>query len=299
MKKILFSKGFGIGMILLAIMLVTTQVFGDAGIALAKSDKVTLCQATGSESNPYTKVTVNVSSLGNGHGHSGVNDGDIIPPTPGTDFPNGQNWDATHQGIYNNNCNVPEPPHDVTICWQGQTLGVPASTLNNYPGYQLGACPPPVCQWDPAKLASDPTCVEPPPPACEWDPAKLASDPTCVEPPPPACQWDPSKLASDPTCVAPVTPPVLHTYCSDGNNVYVHDGQNPPVGATPDACVSAKPKPTYFSCRDDLRLMAKNWRFLEKGIQFWYRHKCWNSPAGDDYVRDAHGYRVQGNHGRH
>ncbi|MGH7245460.1 MAG: hypothetical protein ACREGI_00825 [Candidatus Levyibacteriota bacterium] len=56
---------------------------------------------------PYTTETVDISTLGDGHGNNGVNSGDIIPPTPNTDFPNGQNWNTNGQAIWNNNCNVP------------------------------------------------------------------------------------------------------------------------------------------------------------------------------------------------
>src|SRR4051812_33008150 len=73
------------------------------------ADKVTICHATASDSNPYNKQSVDISSLGDGHGTNGINAGDIVPPTPGTDFPNGNNWDTTGQAIYNNDCNVPGP----------------------------------------------------------------------------------------------------------------------------------------------------------------------------------------------
>ena len=77
--------------------------------ASAAAFTVTICHATKSATNPYIQETVAVASLGNGHGHNGVNPGDIVPPTPGTDFPNGNNWDATGQAIYNNGCKIPGP----------------------------------------------------------------------------------------------------------------------------------------------------------------------------------------------
>lgn len=83
--------------------------------ANAAATTVTICHATASTANPYVKITVAVASLGNGHGNNGVNPGDIIPPTPGTDFPNGNNWNTTGQAIYNNNCSIPTATPTPTI----------------------------------------------------------------------------------------------------------------------------------------------------------------------------------------
>lgn len=79
------------------------------------SEKVTICHATNSESNPYTSNNVNTSSVDeqnnrylNGHGN---HPNDIIPPftsPEGTYFP-GQNWDEEGQAIWNNGCKVPGP----------------------------------------------------------------------------------------------------------------------------------------------------------------------------------------------
>jgi hypothetical protein len=74
------------------------------------STKVPLCHATGSNSNPYTSLSVSYSSI-----LGGTNPGDIIPPFSyikngvNGSYP-GQNWDAAHQAIYNNGCKVPPPP---------------------------------------------------------------------------------------------------------------------------------------------------------------------------------------------
>ena len=77
------------------------------------SEKVRICHATASESNPYTSNTVDTSSVDeinnqylNGHGDH-VND--IIPPftsPDGTEFP-GLNWDEEGQEIWNNGCETP------------------------------------------------------------------------------------------------------------------------------------------------------------------------------------------------
>lgn len=56
-------------------------VLGFATVAGACPSKVTICHATASKTNPYVKITVDVASILNGHGHGygGVNSGDIIP----------------------------------------------------------------------------------------------------------------------------------------------------------------------------------------------------------------------------
>ena len=74
------------------------------------SHKVTICHATASESNPYVTITVDIASIvgDSGHGHSGVNAGDIIPAfdIDGISYA-GNNLDAAHQAILDNGCNVP------------------------------------------------------------------------------------------------------------------------------------------------------------------------------------------------
>jgi hypothetical protein len=119
---------------------ITVGALAASGLALmvssasqaTPSDKVTICHATASTTNPYTAPEVNTSSVDeeknqylNGHGdHTGpVFDpaggkdqpawGDIIPPfeSPiGTKFP-GYNWTEAGQAIYNNGCQpvIPTP----------------------------------------------------------------------------------------------------------------------------------------------------------------------------------------------
>jgi hypothetical protein len=101
-----------------------------AGTSVAGADpnKVTLCHATDSNTNPYVQVTVSSRSvqhkiLGpNGHGthtgqvwnptlkSQGIQWGDIIPPfdygNPVQHYP-GLNWDATGIAIWENGCNIP------------------------------------------------------------------------------------------------------------------------------------------------------------------------------------------------
>lgn len=116
-KSMKARRGFrlGVAVALLAGAGLTGLSFVTATSAVAKpsGDTVTICHATASSSNPYVQETVDLSSLGDGHGNSGVNPGDIIPPTPNTDFPSGNNWgdisglNATGEQIWNNGCAVP------------------------------------------------------------------------------------------------------------------------------------------------------------------------------------------------
>jgi hypothetical protein len=77
-------------------------------------DKIEICHATASDSNPYTTPEVSKSSIitldPNGHGTHGD---DIIPPftyikqgVPGS-YP-GQNWDAYGQAVYADDCDYPD-----------------------------------------------------------------------------------------------------------------------------------------------------------------------------------------------
>ena len=86
--------------------------FGSVGAcasvaSAAKSDpqKVTICHATASATNPYVQITVDIASVVGdaGHGHNGVNLGDIIPPIPTAGYA-GNNWD-TGAATWLNGCN--------------------------------------------------------------------------------------------------------------------------------------------------------------------------------------------------
>jgi hypothetical protein len=106
------------------------------------ADKVNICHATSSTSNPYTVNTIDVASVDaagpkylNGHGgHTGpvfdpanppASWGDIIPPftnpATGTTFP-GMNWPAG-EAIWSNRCKIPKPSPTPT-----QTSPTPTET---------------------------------------------------------------------------------------------------------------------------------------------------------------------------
>ena len=72
--------------------------------ASAGGERVTICHATGSATNPYVQITVSENAVREGRGHnrnSHQGGEDIIPPGP--DHP-GRNWDVAGQTIYGNGC---------------------------------------------------------------------------------------------------------------------------------------------------------------------------------------------------
>ncbi|MDL2363216.1 MAG: hypothetical protein QFB86_02445 [Patescibacteria group bacterium] len=72
-------------------------------------EKVTLCHATSSQTNPYVLITVAAAGAFNGHYNdpNGRHDGDIIPEFTykGTTYA-AQNFSPTNQAILKNNCNL-------------------------------------------------------------------------------------------------------------------------------------------------------------------------------------------------
>jgi hypothetical protein len=85
----------------------------------SSTDKQVICKATESDTNPYVKnIVANESIVKGGHGSSGINEGDIIPPFTynfgGNDYGNypGQNWTEKNQKFWANNC---EPTNTVLV----------------------------------------------------------------------------------------------------------------------------------------------------------------------------------------
>jgi hypothetical protein len=65
--------------------------------------KVTLCHATGSQHNPYVRITISVNGAYNGHlNHQ--DDRDIVPTFTYQGKQYFQNWDTNGKTIYNDNC---------------------------------------------------------------------------------------------------------------------------------------------------------------------------------------------------
>jgi uncharacterized repeat protein (TIGR01451 family) len=89
----------------------------EPGIPLVRGEtKVTICHATASETNPYNQQQVNADSIVKENGHDS-HPNDIIPPFDYVEdgqtkhYP-GKNWDADHQAIWLNGCElVPPTPH--------------------------------------------------------------------------------------------------------------------------------------------------------------------------------------------
>lgn len=89
--------GFVLGFVL--VTLTTT-------VAEGKATKVTICHATGSESNPFVVNSPSAAGVYNGHiAHQHAED--IIPPFEYKGQTYSQNWDAEGQAIWNNGCQVP------------------------------------------------------------------------------------------------------------------------------------------------------------------------------------------------
>ena len=89
------------------LLVVSAGAVSPAPASAGPPDKVTICHATGSISNPYVQITVSANAVGDGKGHNrdAHQDGeDVIPPGP--DDPDGRNWDAEHQTIFDDGCLV-------------------------------------------------------------------------------------------------------------------------------------------------------------------------------------------------
>lgn len=92
---------------LVALTPLTAALATDQGNSNAQ-EKVTICHATGSTTNPYVVITPDANGVVNGH-YDHQDSRDIIPQFTYNDhgttktFP-GQNWDANGQAIYNNGC---------------------------------------------------------------------------------------------------------------------------------------------------------------------------------------------------
>ena len=81
MKKVLAAAGIA------SLALLAISAPANAG----PDDKISICHATGSDSNPYVEITISENGL-NGHNAQGVHDGDIVP-APAGGCPGGDNGD--------------------------------------------------------------------------------------------------------------------------------------------------------------------------------------------------------------
>ena len=106
---------------IVAASIAATLVAVGPAIAIAKTNngnsnagnKVTICHATGSQTNPYVRITPNANGVISGHvGSSHQGGRDIIPPFDYNDHGTkkhfaGQNWNTSGQATFNNGCKVP------------------------------------------------------------------------------------------------------------------------------------------------------------------------------------------------
>ena len=106
----------------LAAMLAALAV-GGIGVlsASGQAERTTICHATNSDENPYQRITPANEGVLNGHftqhnepviwelglKDQGIRWGDIIPPVPTEGIPDGLNWTAEGQAIFNNDCVPP------------------------------------------------------------------------------------------------------------------------------------------------------------------------------------------------
>ncbi len=77
----------------------------------APSDKITICHATHSASNPYVEVTISLSALSK---HV-LDTNDIVPANSGDFMPHGQNLTTENVAILNAGCLVVKPPVDPVV----------------------------------------------------------------------------------------------------------------------------------------------------------------------------------------
>lgn len=97
-------------------LFVADQVIGSDTIGVVVMEaspddrNINICKWNGHD---YIPQSVNRNSIGTGHGNSGVNQGDIIPPVL-DEFPDGFNWDWG-QAWLDNNCEDPDPNPSLTI----------------------------------------------------------------------------------------------------------------------------------------------------------------------------------------
>lgn len=108
-KNLIFGLTFWVALIIISLV----AIFLTEN-ARAESDKVSICHATASETNPYTQNSVDASSINNEknrylNGH-GDHENDIIPPFSyeTTSF-EGRNWDDRGKEIWSNGCSIVEP----------------------------------------------------------------------------------------------------------------------------------------------------------------------------------------------
>jgi hypothetical protein len=98
------------------------------GVSADARQKLTICHATGSASNPFVKITPSEAGVFNGHLDSHQDGGDIIPPFTWKGETFSQNWDAAGQAIFNNNCEAPAEGGVLSVTEEKKEEGCPPVT---------------------------------------------------------------------------------------------------------------------------------------------------------------------------
>ncbi|MEV8148985.1 hypothetical protein AB0O52_12715 [Arthrobacter sp. NPDC080073] len=150
----------------------------------APSDKITICHATHSASNPYVAVTISLSALS----EHVTDTADIVPANAGDFMPNGQNLTPENIAILNAGCVVASPP----------VTSPPVDPVTSPPVTSPPVTSPPV----------DPPVTSPPVTSPPVDPVTSPPVDPVVNPPVspgvPVEQLEPVA----PPAVTPVVPPV-------------------------------------------------------------------------------------------
>lgn len=95
-------------------------------------EKVELCHATGSETNPFVLIEVSASGAFHGHlGDSHQDGNDIIPPFTYQGETYSQNWDAEGQAVYESGCEALVPAAEVTVKADRDCSGGSLVTITN------------------------------------------------------------------------------------------------------------------------------------------------------------------------
>ncbi|MEY2965069.1 MAG: hypothetical protein RLZZ228_882 [Actinomycetota bacterium] len=224
------------------------------------SDKVTICHATSSTSNPYTVNNINTSSVDeagnkylNGHGNhtgpvysEGMSSGwgDIIPPfskpDSGTDFP-GYNWDGAGQAIWDAGCQPPNPSPSPTPT-ETSPSPTPTETSPSPTPTETSPSPTPTetsPSPTPTETSPSPTPTEtspsPTPTSITTSPAPVTTSPAPVTTSPAPVTTSPAPVTTSPapvtTSPAPVTTSPAPVTTSPAPVITTNP--NPPTGGYP------------------------------------------------------------------
>lgn len=91
-------------------------IAADDALGWSTTEKVVICHATGSTSNPYVELTISEAAAFHGHtGRSHQNGADIIPPYDEKGTLYSQNWNDRGRAIWANHCRIPKSPEPKVV----------------------------------------------------------------------------------------------------------------------------------------------------------------------------------------